>query len=174
MHLLPWLLAVTTVPATTTADVEAAARGYRVEIYAQFHTEREAYDRHIDAADDLLHRWEESGRGDRDAEAVAEWLRTARQAVINGAQTPAIPELMRVEAIKDNAATPPNSGKAPQLDEFADFAGPDDAAASQDTSERDTVEQGTERSSENGNASDRESAGAIDGIGRALRGLLAP
>lgn len=179
MHLLPWLLAVTSLSVTTPADVSTAACGYRVEVYARFHTDRDAYDLQIKKADDLIQAWKKEGQSDRDAEAITEWFRDARRAVADGRDVPVAPQLLGGDSSDltlEEVVTrePKNSVKevspartekpVPNAfvtgsDQFRDFDGPTEQADSVPADSGDGA---------------REPSGALDGLGRALRGLLKP
>ncbi len=70
--LLACILGLSTIAAVP-ADVEDTACGYRVEIYAQCHGDREEYDRRHETADALLRAWMQRGQMADDSAELAGW-----------------------------------------------------------------------------------------------------
>jgi len=182
MHILTWLLATTTLTVTSPADVNSAACAYRVEVYSQFHMERDAYDQRIKVADELLHHWEAAGRPYQDSDVVAQWFQDAHRAVAQGRPEPTTPSIdhkntemkppLKAKPLDKPADESSNSALdtspvpvSPADDEFTNFNEP-----------ADRPEPANAKLSEDADCetTDGEKTGAIDGIGRAIRGLIAP
>jgi hypothetical protein len=88
--LLACILGLSTIAAVP-ADVEDTACGYRVEIYAQFHGDREEYDCRRETADALLRAWKQRGQMADDSAELAGWYEDAREALRNGQSEPVTP-----------------------------------------------------------------------------------
>jgi len=79
--------------APSPAAVEAAARDYRIEIYAAFRTQRDEYNRRRAAGDELLQAWIGAGQPIADAPAIRMWFDEARRRSASGQPLPPKPKL---------------------------------------------------------------------------------
>jgi hypothetical protein len=80
MPVMPLLLTLASI-GQVPADVESAARGYRVEIYSQFHLQHDEYSKRREVADELIEDWARSGKPESQAKELVQWFETARDAV---------------------------------------------------------------------------------------------
>ncbi len=72
------------------AEVETAARDFRIATYHAFRTERSTYDERIEAGHDLLSRFRRLEETEPHREAVLDWFQQARQVEL--ATLPPLPE----------------------------------------------------------------------------------
>jgi hypothetical protein len=105
--------------------VEQAAREYRIQIYERFRLDRDQYNLHREAGDELLRIWRAAGAPAERREAVVQWYEGAAETAL-ASRVSSLPPLPVLEVPNPVEASPP---------EFAPFAESQTPAPDADTSQ---------------------------------------